>query len=67
MFKVYELWLTREGKEVKILNTNVEGWYPVLVEDTRTGEKYTVDRQGKWESYYDNETSKQDVITKLKD
>lgn len=44
MFKVSELWLTREGKEVKILNTNVEWCYPVLVEDTRTGEKYTVDR-----------------------
>lgn len=67
MFKVDELWLTRDGKEVKILNTNIEGWYPVLVENIKTGEKYTVDRQGNWESYYDNEPSKQDVITKLKD
>lgn len=66
MFKVDELWLTRDGKEVKILSTNIEGWYPILVENARTGEKYTVDRQGNWESYYDSTKSKQDVITKIK-
>ena len=67
MFKVGETWLTRDNQKVKILYISEESnkWYPVTVKNIDTGRKYTVDRQGCWESYYDKDPNPEDLIKRI--
>lgn len=66
MFKVDEIWLTRDGNKVKVISISLNcNWYPIEVQNIVTNEKYTVSKTGRWETYYDCEDADKDLVTKL--